>query len=183
MKSGAVTAATVWRVSFMFFVIFITKISRFARFARFFGVLLFDTQSGVWHPHFELSRFRKSLIYFLPPDFPGLPLSRSCQTPQVINPSVVLTAMVLRNSINKTLSDGHVLSIIVHKQLVHICHHGHMELMDRSGGGGITLSKLGYQLFKREVFVMQICLISVRYWSTTSHAVTTCPLSWMLVHA
>ena len=81
-----------------------------------------DTKSGVSPPPPILD----SLVWetrqiFLPP---ALPLSRSCQTQEVINPSNDNTAvyiMVLHNSVNKPLSDGHILSIVVHKQLVCIC--------------------------------------------------------------
>ena len=50
-----------------------------------------------------------------------LPIYRSCQTPKVINPSMISKAVVLCNSINIPLSDGPILSIMVHKQLVRIC--------------------------------------------------------------
>ena len=47
---------------------------------------------------------------------PALPLSRSCQTPKVINPSVMRTTpVVLRNSLIKLFSNGPV--VMVHKQL------------------------------------------------------------------
>ena len=58
-------------------------------------------QSGVSHLTLELSRLIKS------PTFSAttFPLSRSCQTPKAINPSVLITTVVvLRNSITKLLS-------------------------------------------------------------------------------
>ena len=64
------------------------------------------------------------------------PLSRSCQTPKVINPSVIITAVVLRNSKDKLLSDGPVLSITVHKQLIRICF---VFVLWGGGGGGDRL--------------------------------------------
>ena len=68
--------------------------------------------------HFWALSFEKVTKIF----FPSLPLSRSRQTPKVINPSIMITtAVVLGNSMNKPLSDGPVLSIMIHKQLVRIC--------------------------------------------------------------
>ena len=109
----------------------------------------FDTQSGVWHPHFELSRLRKLPTFSAHPIWytkwgldthilsflvweswqnclpPALAPSRLCQTPKFINPSIMITtAVVLCNSINKLLSDGPVLSIMVQDQLVRICLEG-----------------------------------------------------------
>ena len=81
--------------------------------------------------------------------------------------------MVLRNSIlSKPLSDGPVLSIMVHKQLVRICLGGgggggglmglsprpHVDWQDRDKK--ITLSKLGYQLPKWEILVIHFCVRS-----------------------
>ena len=94
----------------------------------------FLSQSGVWHP-ILISLVWESRQHFLPP---SLPLSSWCQTPMVINPSVIITAVVLSNSINEPLSDGPALSTRVHKQLVPWCvstwrsQQGHM-LIDRSG--------------------------------------------------
>ena len=97
--------------------------------------------------------------------YPALPQSWSCQTPKVIDPSVMIkTVVVLCNSINKLLVDGPVLSIMVHKQLVRIRLGVDRPLTKATcwltgQGKKITLPKLGYQSLKREFFVM-----SELYW-------------------
>ena len=55
-------------------------------------------------PHFWADSFEKVAKFSLPTPPPALPLSRSCQTPKVINPNVMITAVVLRKSVNKPLS-------------------------------------------------------------------------------
>ena len=130
---------------------FITEISLLGGYRRFIHKVGSDTpilSSLIW----------ESWQILLPP---ALPLSHSCQTPKVINLSVMRTGVVLCNSINKPLSDGHVLSIMVHKQLVRICRGGggmglsprpHVDLQVR---GKIILFKLGYEPPKREIIVME----------------------------
>ena len=57
----------------------------------------FETRMGYRSP--LLINFEKNRQSFLPPP-PAMPLSRSCQTPNVINPSAIrTTAVVLRSSI------------------------------------------------------------------------------------
>ena len=115
-------------------------------------------QSGVSHPNLS------SLVWeihrsFLPPT---LPLSRSCQAPKVINPSIMITkAVVLCSGINKPLSDGPVPSITVHKQLVPICLGVHglspMPHVDRQSGGKDHSSKDGVSSCRnREISIMYL---------------------------
>ena len=91
----------------------------------------FDKQSGVWQS----------------------PLSRLCQTPKVVNPRVMITtAVVLRNSINKPLSDGpdpvlSIMGLLPRPHVIATCNWS-------TGQGKITLLKLGYQLPKRGILVM-----------------------------
>ena len=78
-------------------------------------------------PHFKLFHLRKS------PQFSATPFATislvSCPTPKVINPSVnIITVVVLRNSINKLLSDGPVVSIMVHKLRICLGVNGPLRL-------------------------------------------------------
>ena len=125
----------------------------------------FETRRGIV-PHFKLvlsSLVWENRKFFLLPAMPLL--SRSCQTPRVINPKHNENNSCGVTQRHKLLSDGPVMSILVHKQMVQICR----------GGGGVngpltkatcnwltgqeklnTLSKLGYQLHaKQEIFFKQ----------------------------
>ena len=77
---------------------------------------------------------------------------------------MIITAVVFRNNINKPLSDGPIQSIMVHKQLMHICRGGggggggggkwasHHNVTDRKVTGGKQLPKLGYH-YPNEIFL------------------------------
>ena len=73
-----------------------TKISRFGRVPRIVKTKWGFAQSSLLNSLIWESR-QKCVA-------PALPLSRSCQTPKAINPSVMITAAVaIRNSINRSL--------------------------------------------------------------------------------
>ena len=89
--------------------------------------LLFRRGTAIWYTKWGLKLPSWDLSFET--IAPALALSRSCQTPKVTNPSkIITTAVVLCNNINKLLSDGHFLSIMVHTQLVRICLRGLMAL-------------------------------------------------------
>ena len=62
----------------------------------FWRVPLFDAQSWVWHPHFELSHLRKS-PKFCAPSFTALSLVPDSMV-IILNPSLMITVVVLCNN-------------------------------------------------------------------------------------
>ena len=94
---------------------FITKIS-FERVPP----LHFETRMGVSFLTFELSHLRNRQNVLIH----AMPLSRSCQTPRFIYPSHENNSCGVTQQHNKLLSNGPVLSIMVHKQMVLICLEG-----------------------------------------------------------